>query len=789
MSEQLGDAVLILRTDDRGLNAGVDQAEAKSKQLGRTFDATSGSATRLGQSMTEAGSGASRLAGHVDKLTTATGAQRAGQQQLAMNFNDMITMYQLGARPMQIFMSQIGQTTQALQLMAGGTSRVAAVLGSPWVLMLSTAAMIVVPLITNLLSADKAMGEVKAAADGLTDAQSVLGGMFDLTTGKIKSQNEMLRLNAQLMAINLRSQASTERTTSKETLGFSGSGLGMSWTNRALGYVGVNVQGAFGRAQDVAGVASQVNAIDPTAKGAGERLAALAKQAEKLNFDGLNVTKEEFLNAISSRMSAALKDKTATAIEKSLADGILDPSLRTDAAAKKTPKGPKGKTAEEIAAEQAAEIERLGLEELRAKMALATTAEDRRDIAIELLEAERAQRVREIETNKDLSDAQKAARMAFIDRLYGKSAQTGPDGSMTVGGTRPLLAGKAWTDFEGEQARLANDMLGRQADTLLSMAEIEPNMKARARLEEQALELQQQIQRNLLEQQIASGNVADAEKARALLTQQQAAAQARQSQRNLSPGQRYAVDLRNEAANINDAIETIQVNGLERLNDELTKAVMGTQSLGATFKNVANQIIADLIRIAIRQAIVAPLAGLMFGVGSAGSGGGGGGGLFGSLLGGVLGSGGGGAGGSGGSNIAPGETAGMLDSDWQRYFGLGGFGFGGQRGGGLLAGALGGFAGMFAGGGLIPTGTFGIVGERGPEPVISTAQGAMVRPNSTLSQMGGGGGRPGTLKVEVVGARGNREIEEMVQSGVASGLAAYDGIVGDRVQDHLARRG
>lgn len=55
--------------------------------------------------------------------------------------------------------------------------------------------------------------------------------------------------------------------------------------------------------------------------------------------------------------------------------------------------------------------------------------------------------------------------------------------------------------------------------------------------------------------------------------------------------------------------------------------------------------------------------------------------------------------------------------------------------GGLL-GAI--FSGFHAKGGLIPSGKFGIVGERGPEPVIGTARGAMVLPNSSLAGMAGG---------------------------------------------------
>ena len=56
------------------------------------------------------------------------------------------------------------------------------------------------------------------------------------------------------------------------------------------------------------------------------------------------------------------------------------------------------------------------------------------------------------------------------------------------------------------------------------------------------------------------------------------------------------------------------------------------------------------------------------------------------------------------------------------------------------------FSGFHAKGGLIPNGQFGIVGERGPEPVIGTPRGAMVLPNSSLGGMGGG-----TMNVTISG--------------------------------------
>src|SRR5690606_4611343 len=46
--------------------------------------------------------------------------------------------------------------------------------------------------------------------------QSVLGKMFDLTSGKLEHQNELLRLNARLTAIKLRAEADAQRTNAND---------------------------------------------------------------------------------------------------------------------------------------------------------------------------------------------------------------------------------------------------------------------------------------------------------------------------------------------------------------------------------------------------------------------------------------------------------------------------------------------------------------------------------------------------------------------------------------------
>lgn len=98
------------------------------------------------------------------------------------------------------------------------------------------------------------------------------------------------------------------------------------------------------------------------------------------------------------------------------------------------------------------------------------------------------------------------------------------------------------------------------------------------------------------------------------------------------------------------------------------------------------------------------------------------------------------------------------------------FGTANPKGGtGGLFGMLGNlFSGFFATGGLIPNGTFGIVGERGPEPVIGTPAGARVLPNSSLaSVLGGEGSARGPITVHINGSGlGQSELTQAIEDGI-----------------------
>lgn len=264
------------------------------------------------------------------------------------------------------------------------------------------------------------------------------------------------------------------------------------------------------------------------------------------------------------------------------------------------------------------EMRRLDQEELRAKLDLADTAEERADLEKDVLAAERASRIAAIEADKDFTRAQKDAQIAAIDRIYGRPAVVDPKtGEMKLEAKPGLAAQRVNRDLERKQNDLAINQLEAQAATLDAQIDLETNTKKRNALERKSLDLHQKIERARLEEAIAAGQIAAS--TRQELAAQQAIERRKMERAQRTPGQVYADDLREAADNINDAIESIQVKGLQSLNDGIVEAIMGTKSLGDVFKNVANQIISDLLRIAVQRAIIEPLANALFGGGNGGS--------------------------------------------------------------------------------------------------------------------------------------------------------------------------
>lgn len=155
-------------------------------------------------------------------------------------------------------------------------------------------------------------------------------------------------------------------------------------------------------------------------------------------------------------------------------------------------------------------------------------------------------------------------------------------------------------------------------DDQIALLEIQGRLaivaKDRRDIEQRLLALKQQEEREALERVANDKNNRYAPADRALAKEQldrlparQAAEKAALAKDQAGPIELYRDRLVAATSDMNEALEGVQANGLQNLEDGLLGIVNGTESVGSAFKKLASSIIADLARIAIEKAIVAAI--------------------------------------------------------------------------------------------------------------------------------------------------------------------------------------
>lgn len=683
MAERLGEALLEIRTNDAGFTQGVTQAEARAQKLGATLDKTSGSSGKLATELTATGRSAAQMSASFEqagqRVAISAGAQRQGLQQLSFQLNDMATMFALGARPMQIFASQSGQVIQAIQMMSGGTSRLAAFLGGPWGLAITSATVVLAPFIGKLFEAEDALKDVEFASSALADAQSILGSVLDRTTGQINTQSAALMALARAQAAAGRIGAMQRRADAEAEL-----------TSIRKGEVSFFGPGGFTRPTRVGNGTEDI--VDGFVKGRFGASFAIGSLESRLK--GGQIDQEAFFRATQAITNYEVEGANVRVFEDAQA------ALNGDDAAARSifgpqrtrrprqRRGPRERSEEKKQADFEDQTFNLERQSLQAQLELATGAEERAAIQQQLLDLEREHRITEIEAS-DLGRKRKDALIAQVEALLGTAPKLDEQGNLIVSANRgiegQIITRQRLTQIEREAELLAQEQYNAQRDALqlqLALADTGAERKAIAL---KILEAEDAQLKAKLEAVLASQVASDAEKQRAQIALDalnatagtRRAAVGRQNETEL---ERYMRGLNATPGMINEALQGIQIDGLEALNDGLTDAIRGAESLGQVFKRVADQIIADLLRIAIQQAVIRPLAGALFG------------GLFGAI----------------------GGPANLLSQS-----------------------SL--FAGGFARGGTIPTGKFAVVGEEGPELAFAGPSGTDILSNPKSRQLLGGG--------------------------------------------------
>ena len=294
-----------------------------------------------------------------------------------------------------------------------------------------------------------------------------------------------------------------------------------------------------------------------------------------------------------------------------------------------------------------AELERMAADLDTARADLTGNLQDRAAAEKRRIDADLAADLERLNSDKDLTKVEREKRDVGLREIAAVRKQIVD---------KELEADVARQNREAEEERHSAKLeaLDLEQQALSAEADAAATTGERLDLERRLLALQQEEERARLEAAIAAGEIADAAGARAKLERKQAADQRAFAKSNEGPGARYLRDLRDEASQLGEAYEEVAVRGLERVNDQLADTVKSALGLHGAL----GDIVGDLIQIAIRQALIKPLAEGLFG-GSSGSSGGG---IFG-LLTTVASAFGGGSGGSktanfgkaGGGPVAPGQ--------------------------------------------------------------------------------------------------------------------------------------
>jgi hypothetical protein len=296
-----------------------------------------------------------------------------------------------------------------------------------------------------------------------------------------------------------------------------------------------------------------------------------------------------------------------------------------------------------------------------------------------------------------------------------------------------LITQREVEDIAREETQLKVSGLTIQQDLASSDLDLARSSKERRDISIRLIDLQSEQERIQLQAIINSQTASDAEKkiaeARlAILGRLRDASVAKAERDNAGPMAQYLASIPRTANEINDDLEKIQVEGMEKLTDGLLDAVMGVGSLKDAFKDMASSVVRDLIQIGIQQSITKPLGQFLFGGGD-----GGGGGLFGSIV----------------KSIVPG-----------------------------LAGAR-------ANGGLTRKGDY-LMGERGPE-IVSVGNTANVTSNAALRGLQGSSNSGPNIHIASITSNDPEAVRRMVMEGVVSAIPLISQQASDKALKTLRR--
>lgn len=244
------------------------------------------------------------------------------------------------------------------------------------------------------------------------------------------------------------------------------------------------------------------------------------------------------------------------------------------------------------------------IEVLRARSALTDNVQERADFELQRLAIEKAQRVADVNSDKTLSAQERAARLKYIETLYGP-VNTDPN-SVSVGAGGLLQRGvdkEAQRQLEQDASEIADRLNSIQEERLRDELDAASTREERSRIQNQLLELEIQEREAALKRQrdeaIRQGKSTEGIDAQiAALGGVRSRGQDAIARDNEGP---LAARLRQLGGdNIQDAVENGVLQQLQQVEDGITSAIQG--AIG-----VKNPILDALIRGFIQEQLIKPL--------------------------------------------------------------------------------------------------------------------------------------------------------------------------------------
>jgi lambda family phage tail tape measure protein len=268
------------------------------------------------------------------------------------------------------------------------------------------------------------------------------------------------------------------------------------------------------------------------------------------------------------------------------------------------------------------ELRRSQMDVLQARRDLAHSATDQAALDLQMLDLQKQDHDAELQYQVELNKLTGGQQGMTAEQAKQLQAEYDKTDALKRQAIAEDLAAKKVQDA----AELQDNAYSLQIELLQHDANIARTAKERRAAELRILAVMKEQEKARLEAVIADKASSDLAKqeAQARLNKLDEIYAGRADEANKStmgPLESFLDTLPKSAADANEALQSIAAEGLQSFNDGIVDAIMNSKSLGEVFHNVAQQILADLLKLALKQAEMALFNSAMSAFGGGGGGG------------------------------------------------------------------------------------------------------------------------------------------------------------------------